>query len=210
MLIELQSLSSVDEKGVGAGEVFVNLCVDGSAYLAGLQLNEVEHNRRKNLGLGALTSTGLLHSLWEIPHGIPFLRESLKSFDLAELDNGEPGWIGEHDGKMIRHYQPPGTVRSIVVADESLAAAVSRAARHPMTVRRTAVWFRQSTRLNLRAENTLSRAHALGIGVIVAKDGQMAQLVPSLDAMRGRPAVFRWWQAELAYRNWLRCTGPIV
>jgi hypothetical protein len=124
------------------------------------------------------------------------------------LDQDGFGWVHQHAGTMIRCYQPPGMIGSIAVADRSLARAVRRAAAHPATVRRIAIWRTSADHPKPQAAASLCRASSLGIGVVVAQSDRMTELVEPAGALFGRPAVFRWWQAELAYRNWLRSTAP--
>ena len=49
----------------------VPLCVDGQYYVAGLQVDRYEHLRRRAVGVGAVTSTGVLHALWQLPYAVP-------------------------------------------------------------------------------------------------------------------------------------------
>jgi hypothetical protein len=128
--------------------------------------------------------------------------------DRETLDNEGFGWVEQRDGSFLRSYQPPGAICSIAVADKSLVRAVRCAAMHPPTVRRTAVWLTSTRGLGPTSSEPLHLARRLGVGVVVATDGCATQLVSPAGAIQGRPAVFRWWQAELAYRNWLRRTVP--
>lgn len=189
-------------------EIPISLCVDGCFYIAGLRLDPAEHLRRRGLCLGAVSSTGLLHALWELPYGLPFPGRALAPMDRETLKQDGRGWVEERRGGVIRVYRPAGVIGSVAVPDKSLAKAVHRAATHPPTVRRTAVWMTSTNDQSARTAALLLRARNLGIGVLALGDSRRSELVQSADAIRGRPAVFRWWQAELAYRNWLRSTVP--
>jgi hypothetical protein len=48
----------------------------------------------------------------------------------------------------------------------------------------------------------------LGIGVIASSKSEASALIEPGPAVTGRPAVYRWWQAEVCYRNWLSSTEP--
>jgi len=189
-------------------EVPVALCVDGRSYIVGLRPDLGEHLRRREMDLGAVTSTGLLHALWELPYGIPLPPQALRPMDCVTLEHEGSGWVEERDDGLVRTYQPAGIVRSVAVSDRSLIRAVHKAATHRPTIRRTAIWLRPTGGNPPAAEASLLRAASLGVGVLAVGGGHVSELVRPADAISGRPAVFRWWQAELAYRNWLRSTEP--
>jgi hypothetical protein len=186
----------------------IPLCIDGRRFVAGLQLDLNERMRRLDAGLGAVTSTALLHALWELPYGFAFPSYSFKSMDRDALARADDALVEKQGNDFVRLYQPVGTIRSITVQDKSLARAVAKAGSHPPTVRRTAVWRTSTTGDSPLAAATLIRAKILGVGVIALSDSRVVELVKPADALRSQPAVFRWWQAELAYRNWVSCREP--
>ena len=189
-------------------EIPVPLCVDGRRYIAGLRLNSFEHLRRQQVGLGAATSTGLLHALWELPYGISFPKRSFSEMDCMTLMEADDRWV-EHSGNdFIRMYQPAGAIKWISASDRSLARAVNKAASHPPTIRRTAIWNTSTDGRSPKATATLLKATLLGVGVLAFDGIRTHELVGPGEAVRGRPAVFRWWQAELAYRNWISRITP--
>ena len=190
--------------------VEAELCVDGARFSALLHVDCEEHDRRRRLGLGAATSTGLLHALWNLPWGISFPRSVLDPADLATLTELGQGWVEESEGLVTRRYQPAGTVQAIAVIDSVLARAISRAATHSPTVRRHAVWSRPSELVSGRVAMSLRHALEIGVGVSVAGEWGSNVLVEPAVPLVGRPAVFRWWQAEIAYRNWITRIAPTV
>jgi hypothetical protein len=189
-------------------EVPVQLSVDGHHYLTGLELDPVEHARRSRSQLGACTSTGLLHALWELPFGVAISWESLSFMDRCTLDEGGEGWVERKDDSVVRTYQPAGLIRSVFVSHGSLSKAVKGAASHPPTVRRVALWMEAAHRWSHNHEASLAKARALGVGVWASSGERVSRLLEPAQPLLGRPVVFRWWQAELAYRNWLSSTGP--
>ena len=207
---ELHEVSTLEKLGPCSSdqEFPVTLHVDGRIYLAGFLLSRSEHNRRRNHGLGAVTSTGLLHALWELPNGLAFPNSSLREIDRHTLGRQGHGWIEQRNDDVIRKYQPPGTVSSIFVADRSLARAINKAAIHPDTVMRTAIWVNQPQGGTKRQSEMLLGANELGVGVLQVGTGYLRQLVQPANPKLGRPSVFRWWHAELAYRNWLSKGAP--
>jgi hypothetical protein len=196
------------ESTLQPGEMGVPLKVDGSSYVVGFRLTENEHARRLGLDLGAATSTGLLHALWGLPHGIPVLRTAVAVRDIATLDEEGVGWMRCLGRTIIRTYQPPGVVGTIVVSDSSLSRAMSRAASHPSTVRRIAIWRRRSNTTPRLRQAQLDYAAEFGLGIYATVGDETTQLLAADPGLTGLPAVFRWWQAELAYRNWLMHNTP--
>lgn len=188
--------------------VHAPLRVDGRDFLVALQLDWSEHRRRRMLGINALTSTGLLHALWELPYGIGISRDGLSALDCETLDRADSGWVEGSVEGFVRWYQPAGMVRSISVTSRSLSRAIQRAATHPPTTERIAVWLKPSNGSGYRIMSTLERARQLGVGVVAATDDSVEELAAPKPAALGLPNVFRWWQAELAYRTWLTRTAP--
>ncbi len=187
----------------------VDVCIDGNRFIAALQLNLHEHNRRVALGLGALSSTGLLHALWEIPRGLAWPMTTLSLLDQSTLEQGGLGWVEIQEGSVSRLYEPPGQIMSVSVVDRSLAQAVRKASVHPPTVTRYAIWKAAPSKPTAKSTPALDLARLHGIGVIAADGESLRELAQAARPVIGRPVVFRWWQAELAYRNWLMQKSPI-
>jgi hypothetical protein len=200
-----------DFRWLRSDELLVPIRVDGASYHVGLRIDWVEHARRGRTGLGALTSSGLLHALWGLPWGIPVARAALSELDRHTIENEGQGWVEGHGPSLVRRYAPSGAVASVAVRHRSLSGAIARAGAHPPTVRRIAIWDRASSAPVRPDPLQLVRASTLGIGISVCSGGgggAAVELVAPAEAIVGLPAVFRWWQAELAYRNWLMRTRP--
>ncbi len=159
-------------------------------------------------GPGALTSTGLLHALWELPLGIPWPSDMLQPRDLESLGEARVGWVKLEADRVERYYRPPGRVIVVAAADRSLSRAIRRVIAHPPTSQRIGLWTSGTTRPHPNAAGSLDLAREHGIGVIAANEGSEHVIVAPKAAVVGRPSIYRWWQAELAYRNWLMQTSP--
>jgi hypothetical protein len=159
------------------------------------------------VGVGAVTSTGILHALWQLPYAVPTPKGSLAEIDRGTLE-GSRGLVEEAGDDVVRVYQPAGAVRYVMVPAASLARGIHRAASHPPTVRRAAMCLEPKHGEGGSRARLLELAKDLGVGVLEVSARGVHELVPSARPQMGRPAVFRWWQAELAYRNWLRSTEP--
>ena len=192
-----QALSSIGMRASCACE-FIPMLVDGRAFFAQLRIDDHEHERRVAHELGAVTSTGALHALWSLPASLSIVVDDLAARDVATLRHTASGHI-DFDGCYLRRlYQPAGEIVAIVTADGSLSRAVRQAAAQPAVYRRVAVG--STGDLDARARAAIER---FGVGAVSVEDGAATVLHQPRAAALGRPAVFRWWLVELAYRNWL-------
>ena len=188
-------------------KVVSEVSVDGDEYFALLVLDLVEHQRRQLAGVGH-ASTRLLHVLWGFPARIQFPTSACDSYETETLTAEGAGWIDVAGDSFTRVYEPIGRIDMVAVVDKSLKRAVSRAAAHPATTRRVAIWSEQGHQTRQSSSEDLAEAARLGIGVIAFGKSEAAALIGPASAATGRPAVYRWWQAEVCYRNWLSSTGP--
>lgn len=179
----------------------VPLSVDGRRYFAGLDLDHDERSRRNGMGLTAITSTGLLHALWDLPLGVPFPCRVFSNLDVRTFDLEGRGCVTKYHDFITRVYQPIGTIRWVAVADNSLCRAVEKAASHPPSVRRIAIWRTPNLARMRFSRKTLFQAQLYGVEVIAFDGDNSRVVIASRSALRAVPTVFRWWQAELAYRN---------
>ncbi len=189
-------------------KVLSEMHVDGEHYFALLKMDLAEHERRQQAGIGH-ASTRLLHVLWGIPMRIWFPATAFDSYELTTLEEEGKGWVKTEVDSITRIYQPIGQIDMVAIVDRSLKRSVSRTASHPATTRRLAIWSGHDGRSLDNSSNDLAEAVRLGIVVLAVGPSAMSSLIEPRPAMVGRPAIYRWWQAEICYRNWLSSTGPI-
>ena len=189
------------------GCAVVELQVDGARFAVDFVLDEHEHRSRSALGLGPATNTGLLHALWELPEGVPVRADRLTEQNVATLRDLGVGYVRGTD-VLTRTFNPVGSIRSVLVVTNSMEMAVAGVARLPPIFRRLAVAFRRPDK---RAFATNARA-STGIGRVLMGSGGAEVLAEPEAAIRGVPAVYRWWLAELAYRNWgyVNCAHCVI
>lgn len=195
----------------GSRRPIVPVRIDGKHLFLGLELNDEEHARRRKLGLGAAASGALLTALWELPLAVPISRANLDTQDLATLDESGCGWVDYRGDQIIRRFQPAGQVDLAVVPGTSLERLLHVAAEIPPTVRRAVLWRTRSKGSSRIRPRLLDEARDRGIGImILSACGVLETGLPAALPILGRPAIYRWWQAEVAYRNWIRSTEPTV
>lgn len=187
------------------GGPIVEMVVDGVRLLAAFEVDPVEHRRRLELGIGAVTSTGLLHGLWLLPTGGCVPACALPEVKRERL-RGAPYVAVERDSGFERTYAPPGVVRGVGFDGTDVAATIDRAARFTTIVRRAAL-VDGSRGIRPNAERG---ARACGVGVVLVDSESTRVAVPTTGPIAGVPSVYRWWIAELAYERMLyESTQPV-
>lgn len=181
-------------------ETIVSFEIDGSPMLGALELDEVEHMRRDQQGVGAVTSSGLLHGLWLLPTGGPVETTCLPDVKVQRL-RAAPEVVEETTQGFVRTYSPPGILRAVAFLGRSLEHRVMRAIRFAPIVERYVVVDYKRRSVPLRAQYM---AREWGVGIVAMDElGNTEQIVPADAAERGVPGVYRWWAAEQAYEGLL-------
>lgn len=201
------STETQTDSGTTHRKVVSEIRVDGDRYFALLTLDFVEHERRRLAGL-VHASTRLLHVLWSFPAHIWFPTTACDSYESATLAEEGEGWIEVVGDSFARIYQPIGRIEMVATVDRSLKNAISRAASHPATTRRLAIWSETDGQSQQDSSTDLAETARLGIGVVAFGQSGVSSLIEPAPAVIGRPAIYRWWQAEVCYRNWLSSTEP--
>ena len=163
-------------------------------YTAWARIDSAEHARRQCVGLGAVTSTALLSSLWELPSGCSVPARSLSDSVVARLRSAG-GVASESTDGFSRTYAPIGTVDAVAFMGNQPHDVVRRAASFSPIVGRYAIVRAR----HARAEVIECSQHH-GVGLII-QDDVATMLVEPSPPETGRPHVYRWWLAELAYAH---------
>lgn len=172
----------------------VDVELEGRQVALAVAVDWAEHDRRRSAGLGAVTSTGMLHGLWLLPSGGAVPASQVPVSKRVRF-RSESGWVHEGSTGFHRLYNPAGVVTAAAVARAKNADALRAAAALPPIFDRYVVARSPSRAL-------IADATALGLGII-ATAGQEAEVIVSPGrSVTGRPAVYRWWLAEIAYERW--------
>lgn len=181
-----------------SGRRIAELRVDGFRVQAAFTVDEVEAQRRSDAGLSAVTNTGLLHALWTLPEGEDLPLGVLDAIDADTLSTLGVGTVEIQAEVVRRTYRPVATVHAVACAGRSPHSLLRTLVAFPPIFDRFAVL--SASQVLDTAD--LDSARAGGIG-IVRYDGSTAEIVEAPAKVLGRPAVYRWWIAELAYRDYL-------
>ena len=192
---------------VSGFETVVSLSLDGARMLVALELDVDEHARRVDTGVGAITSTALLHGIWLLPAGGAVRAAGLPDNKVQSL-RAAPYVAQQRGSSLVRTYSPPGVVRAVAFSGRCVERAVLRAARFTPIFQRFVLLGADYPEVPLRVE---WEAREWGVGIVApGRCNRTAQVVPAAEAVVGVPSVYRWWVAELAYRRFLHdSTHPV-
>lgn len=182
----------------GTNEVEVAVTIDGRQFSVLLALDGQEHQRRIELGVGAVTSTGLLYGLWLLPSGVPVSSGELPEVKRKRLQDA-PAFAQYSDAGFERLYSPIGKVTAIGRRTARSTVCIEEVAAQPPLFRRVAFVAGEPA----ERETLIARATSAGVGLALSRREDLEVLVSPPPAVRGRPGAYRWWIAEVAYRAWL-------
>ncbi len=192
------ALRSVEEL---IGVPLVRFSIDGLRMIGAFALCPQEHERRQRVGIGAVTSTAMLHGLWLLPRGGSTPPDLLPDIKVRRL-RAAPQVAIETDAGFIRAYEPPGVLRAVVFCSSSVQRSVDRAARFTPIMQRFALIDEEHQAVPTSVEWV---AREWGVGIIgLRQESSPRVLVPASPAEIGVPGVYRWWVAELAYERYLQ------
>lgn len=182
---------------------FVDVEIEGRQVALAVAIDPAEHDRRRSAGLGAVTSTGMLHGLWLLPSGgaVPASEVPVIKRDRFR---SERGWVDEGSTGFQRLYNPAGVVTAAAVARAKNADALRVAASLPT------IFDRYVVAANSPSRALIADAAAAGLGVIATGAREAEITVLPRQYVTGRPAVYRWWLAEIAYERWLQMNAHPV
>ncbi len=183
-------------------EHLAEISMDGDRFFAAFELNAREVARRVTAGVLSEPDLSVLYALKSVPESQPVATSSLGPEDLATLRDAPPGFAKVNARTVTRLYRPAGTVRAVAVLRQTATDALRQIAQMPPIFQRLAVGATGEP-----SADVICRAQALGVGVVTLQPSPAVR-VPASQAQAGVPAVYRWWIAEIAVRNWIRRTEP--
>jgi hypothetical protein len=160
-----------------------------------VRLDRSEHDRRRLVGLGAVTSERMLDVLMSLPVGVGVRADALNEADQQVVRRAAAGIVDKTDGSFVRQLVRPLVIESVRTAASSWSSAqpvVSRFAAHcERTVLLPAA--RLDPLIGFEAEH-------LGVG-IETDTGEMF-LAPRPFVQR-RFTTVGWAFSESVYGQWL-------
>lgn len=159
-------------------------------------LDVVEHARRKDAGLGAISSPDMLELLLALPVALPVPVESLTRGEQESLRRAPRGAVQVVDGEVTRQAVVPVAVEFALVAARSWRSGLVTAGRFAPFCARAVVL---STRPRDLGEMALE-AGFYGVGVIVVDNDGADVLVDPAPFERHRFTAAGWRFLEDVYR----------
>lgn len=169
----------------------------GADVLVRARLVHDEHQRRTEIGLGAVESISALRYLSSMPADLPWPRNSVSEGERCRLP---AGCIENESDLLVRRLVPAMTIGSVYVPGRGWRRLLERAARFAPYAARY-VWVArvpgEATALVRAAEATL-----WGIGIVEGTDRRVVLEAEPFTRMRWTPA--SWLFSEMAYGQFLR------
>lgn len=176
-----------------------------------LDINQTEHQRRQETGIGTVTGHGFggLDHLMALPHGLPVPLADLTKHQRAYVRRAPAGICTVTDGQVTRHaIRPCRVTMATVHYDTTYRMALESASRFaPFCARRVIV--KRLPKHAFDRINDQAEFDFYGIGVILERlDGTQETVVEPRPwrPMRHTPAA--WWFAERAYSQYLDQAVP--
>ncbi|HJY24587.1 MAG TPA: hypothetical protein VJ649_02805, partial [Actinomycetes bacterium] len=183
----------------------VEMRVDGQVLVGEFEPNRDEIRRRAMVGAGAVTSTALLHGLWLLPAGGIVRADDVPPVKQQRL-MAAPTYVELDREGFRRTYEPAGAVHAVYFPAQRIRPALERAVRFSPIFRRYVVVDRPP--LGRTTTPLIDDCARAGLGLVELHHDALELLVPPPAPVRGVPAVYRWWIAELAYAGWLARAMP--
>ncbi|WP_406132270.1 hypothetical protein [Streptomyces sp. NBC_00989] len=178
----------------GVGEAMLHLDID-----------DVEHERRRAAGLGVATGYGFggLDVLMGLPHGLPVPLSALNSHQREYVRQAPAGICTVNGGQVVRHVTRPCRVTLATVRARSASqAALAAASRFTQFCARRVVI---TSAPSLSWPEKVLEFGLYGIGVCLEhEDGELETLAePRPWRPKRRHTPETWWFAETAYGRFL-------
>jgi hypothetical protein len=191
-----------------AGCSWARVSLLGTCAVVGFRLDRKESERRRAVGLKAITSADVLNLLLSVPVGVPMPRRSLTEPELSVLATVPHGAVsfGQSAGRdtVARLAVPPLRAEVALIPARSLRRGLELAGRFAPFCARAMVLARRPR----EGEALGMEADFYGIGVIAAPLGGAPQvLVPPARFRRHRFTAAGWRFLEEVYRQ-VGAVGP--
>ena len=161
-----------------------------------VSLDEHEHARRAQAGLGAITDREILTALWELPLQIRVQRSAIPTWARPLLNRAPTAAVVAHDGSLIRESRPPLTVSGALAVGRNLERLMRRVGQLSAVSSMAVVVQRDVNPV----DPWMLSAALYGVGVARSQKGVLTSvfapkhIIPTLGA-------YRWWICELAYKQ---------
>lgn len=173
--------------------------ITGGRGDAFVRIDEAEHQRRRQTGLGAITQLWMLDALMNLPLGQPVSVDGLTESEQWVLDR-LPAGAAQRDGRWItRVCRPVSEIAAVVMWSPQWQGVLSRIAPFTRVAQRMIVLEQVPSDF----EQLAWQARYQGTGVWAATANGATELVRAEPVQHRYFKPARWQVYESAYRAWL-------
>jgi len=159
------------------------------------ELDEFEHDDRRDRDVGSVTDLAVLAALTELPHQMPVPAASLAPHTRQVLDTAPPGIVrASDDGHVERLVRRPVRVHGAVAAGRW--STVNRHVGAFGTLAEVAVLTRQRPR---PAGGPTLQAAVWGQGLAFWAPDDTIEVVQHPEPSLRLPGAYQWWLTEIVY-----------
>jgi len=155
--------------------------------------NRPEEGRRRQVGLGAVTSLWLLDSVMSLPPGVPIRVSDLSGATLANLRSAPAGVIAIDNGWVTRLLSPPLTVIGAIVHGTGWRRPMQQVGHFTPFAQRLLVVDK------VPPPGLMWEAQVAGVGVWTVHNGQLVEVCAPEPFRRRYWKPAGWRFAERAY-----------
>ena len=157
-------------------------------------VDEREHARRLESGLGAIVDRQLVVALWELPHCLSIALSRIPGWASERLARADAVIVAAHGNRVERIACPPLVISGVVAVGRRFERLLRRVGQLSAIAPMGVVIQREVD----DADPGMLEANLYGVGVGCSANGEITQVsVP--EPVVPMPGPFLWWVAELAY-----------
>ena len=167
-------------------------------------VDEREHARRLESGLGAIIDWQLVVALWELPHGLSIAVSGIPGWASPRLARAEAGIVAADGSRLERIACPPLVVSGVVAVGRKFERLLQRVGQLSAIAPMGVVIQRAVD----EDDPGLLEANLYGVGVGCSASGEITR-VSEPEPVVPMPGPFLWWVAELAYGRLIEGTTSV-
>lgn len=183
----------------------VKLDLPAGRVAVAVEIDEEEHARRTETGLGAITDRELVTALWELPHSLHIPEAAIPAWAVDSLRRAPVSVVASDGMSLSRQSRPPLSVSGALAVGQKLERLLQRVGQLSAIASMAII-----VQNDVDADDPwMLNAALFGVGVARCKRGV---LTPVSDPGTVIPTLgpYLWWVTELAYEQLTGCSKEVL